>query len=188
MYLITKSLLATCLFSAIACGSNQTAVSVTESVAVGAEVRAAGTIMSLDPRFDELLPIEPVIQRVATGFQFIEGPVWMPGEPGRLLFSDIPANTVYQWSAHSGAEVFLSEVLAENAGTGGTGGSNGLALDPAGNLILCEHGNRRVARMDKNGRRTTLADSYAGHRLNSPNDIVYHASGAAFFTDPPYGL
>jgi gluconolactonase len=192
MNLITKGLLATCLLSAFACESNQTPVTVAESLPVGTAVAdagpAAGTIVGLDPRFDALLQSGATIERVATGFGFIEGPVWMPGEPGRLLFSDIPANTVYQWSADSGAEVFLSPVLADDAQTGGNGGSNGLALDPAGNLILCEHGNRRVARMDENGLRSTLADSYDGHRLNSPNDIVYHASGAAFFTDPPYGL
>ena len=181
-------LLLTTLALVVACESNQSPVSVSQSVPVDDPAMAAGEIIGLDPSFDQLLPAGVVVEKLVSGFQFIEGPVWLPGEPGRLLFSDIPANTVYQWSAKLGAEVFLSPVLADNAQTGGTGGSNGLALDPAGNLILCEHGNRRVARMDENGIRSTIADSYDGRRLNSPNDIVYHASGAAFFTDPPYGL
>lgn len=147
--------------------------------------QAAGSVIRLDPAFDLLVPGGAVIEKVADGFEFIEGPVWMSG---RLLFSDIPANTVYSWSPDQGTEVFLQPVLEPDWGTGGTGGSNGLARDPAGNLILCEHGNRRVARMNSDGSRTTLADRYDGGRLNSPNDIVFHSTGAAFFTDPPYGL
>ncbi|MCZ6640888.1 MAG: SMP-30/gluconolactonase/LRE family protein, partial [Gammaproteobacteria bacterium] len=134
---------------------------------------------------DQLVPSEAVVEKVADGFQFIEGPVWMSG---KLLFSDIPANTVFSWSQANGAEVFLQPVLPDDSTSGGTGGSNGLALDPAGRLILCEHGNRRIARMEEDGSRTTLADTYAEGRLNSPNDIVFHSTGAAFFTDPPYGL
>jgi len=78
--------------------------------------------------------------------------------------------------------------MPDNANTGAVGGANGLALDAQRRLILCEHGNRRVARLEPDGSRTTLAALYNGGRLNSPNDIVLHASGAAFFTDPPYGL
>ena len=157
----------------------------TESPAVMPVVETASSIIRLDPAFDLLVPSGAVIEKVADGFEFIEGPVWMSG---RLMFSDIPANTVYSWSPDRGTEVFLQPVLAADANTGGAGGSNGLARDPTGNLILCEHGNRRVARMNSDGSRTTLADRYDGGRLNSPNDIVYHSSGAAFFTDPPYGL
>jgi len=142
----------------------------------------------LDPTFDDLVPVDAILEKVAGGFQFTEGPVWVPGEPGALLFSDIPANTVYRWTENAGSEVFLRPVMAEDSSSGGKGGSNGLALDLAGRLVLCEHGNRRVARMEDDGSRTTLADRYEGLRLNSPNDIVFHSSGAAFFTDPPYGL
>lgn len=142
----------------------------------------------LAPAFDALVPLDAVLEKVAGGFQFTEGPVWVPGEAGALLFSDIPANTVYRWTESGGSEVFVSPVTPENSDTGGTGGSNGLALDPEGRLILCEHGNRRVARMEDDGSRTTLADRYDSRRLNSPNDIVFHSTGAAFFTDPPYGL
>lgn len=148
-------------------------------------VEAAGTVIRLDPAFDQLVPIGAVVEKVAGGFQFIEGPVWMSGQ---LLFSDIPGNTVYSWSEGKGPRVFLQPVLPDDSDTGGTGGSNGLALDLDGRLILSEHGNRRIARMENDGTRTTLADRYDGKRLNSPNDIVFHSTGAAFFTDPPYGL
>ena len=148
----------------------------------------AGSIERFDPAFDKLVPESAIIEKVAGGYQFIEGPVWVPGRPGHLLFSDIPANTVFQWSEQDGSSVFMRPVMPEGATTGGNGGSNGLALDPNGRLILCEHGNRRVARLEDDGNRTTLADRHKGGRLNSPNDIVFHSSGAAFFTDPPYGL
>jgi gluconolactonase len=146
--------------------------------------KMAGSILRLEPAFDKLVPADAEIEKIAEGFQFIEGPVWMRG---RLLFSDIPANAVYSWSEQTGAEIFLQPV-SDLPDTGGTGGSNGLALDPQGRLILCEHGNRRVARLEEDASRTSLADRYQGQRLNSPNDIVFHSSGAAFFTDPPYGL
>lgn len=140
------------------------------------------------PAFNALVAEDAVIEKIAGGFIFTEGPVWLPGAEGALLFSDIPADTVYRWTKSGGSEVFLFPVKDKDVDTGGAGGSNGLALDPDGKLILCEHGNRRVARMENDGSRTTLADRYEGRRLNSPNDIVFHSSGAAFFTDPPYGL
>ncbi|MGI9272999.1 MAG: SMP-30/gluconolactonase/LRE family protein, partial [Woeseiaceae bacterium] len=121
-------------------------------------------------------------------FEFVEGPVWMPGSDDQLYFSDIPANKLYSWSENSGLHTILDEVMPGGADATGMSGSNGLALDADGRLILCEHGNRRVARLEDDGSRTTLADQFDGKRLNSPNDIVFHSSGAAFFTDPPYGL
>ena len=154
----------------------------------GPVVQAGGQLENLAPEFDLLVSADAVVEKVADGFQFTEGPVWMPGQPGSLLFSDIPANTVYRWSEGKGTEVFLHPVMPDDSKTGGTGGSNGLALDTEGRLVLCEHGNRRIARMEDDGSRTTLADLYDGYRLNSPNDIVFHSDGAAFFTDPPYGL
>ena len=149
----------------------------------------AGTIERLDPRLDDLVAADAAIERVADGFQFIEGPVWVgDASDGHLLFSDIPADTVYRWSEADGTSVFLNPVFLPELETGGQGGSNGLTLDLEGRVVLCEHGNRRLARIEADGSRITLADRYEGRRLNSPNDIVYHSSGAAFFTDPPYGL
>ena len=147
-----------------------------------------GSVLRNDPAMDDLVPVDAVVEKVADGFTFTEGPVWVPGDPDRLYFSDIPANTVYRWSEGEGKVVFLQPVLPDDADTGGINGSNGLALHPDGRLVLCEHGGRRVSAMALDGERVTLADRYDGKRLNSPNDIVFHSSGAAFFTDPPYGL
>lgn len=151
-------------------------------------VESAGSVLRLDAALNVIVPLDATVEKVAGGFGFIEGPVWMPGLQGRLLFSDIPANTVYSWSEDEGSDVFLHPVTPDESDSGAVGGSNGLALDAEGRLILCEHGNRRVARMENDGSRTTLADRFNDKRLNSPNDIVFHSSGAAFFTDPPYGL
>ena len=146
---------------------------------------AAGTVDGLDG----LVAPDAVVEKLSEGFQFIEGPVWIGGaEDGSLLFSDIPADRVYEWSEREGSSVFLDPVFLPELETNGQGGSNGLTVDSEGRVVLCEHGNRRVARIEPDGTRITLADRYDGMRLNSPNDIVYHSSGAAFFTDPPYGL
>ena len=160
----------------------------TEAQAAPEAETSAGTVERLDPALDALIGPDAVVEKIADGFQFIEGPVWMPEDGGYLLFSDIPANAVLRWSEADGVSTFLDPVLAADADTGASGGSNGLNRDLEGRLILCEHGNRRVARMESDGTRTTLADRYDGRRLNSPNDIVFLASGSAYFTDPPYGL
>lgn len=115
-------------------------------------------------------------ERLAGGFQFTEGPVWMPG--GYLLFSDIPADRIYKWSAEGGEEVWREP----------SANANGLTLDRENRLIACEHGNRRVSRTEVDGTVVTLADGYQGGRLNSPNDIVVKSDGAIYFTDPPYGI
>jgi gluconolactonase len=115
-------------------------------------------------------------ERLATGFQFTEGPVWMPD--GFLLFSDIPADRIYRWSPGEGLAVWREP----------SGHSNGLTIDGAGRLIACEHGNRRVSLTMANGSVTVLADSYRGKRLNSPNDVVVKSDGTVYFTDPPYGI
>ncbi|MDX1383898.1 MAG: SMP-30/gluconolactonase/LRE family protein [Thermoanaerobaculia bacterium] len=149
---------------------------------------SAGTIDGLAPELWELIERDAVVEKVAEGFQFIEGPVWVGGSDGYLLFSDIPADAVYRWSESEGHSVFLQPVFLPELETGGQGGSNGLTLDHQGRVVLCEHGNRRIARIEEDGTRVTVVDRFDGKRLNSPNDIVYHSSGAAFFTDPPYGL
>jgi gluconolactonase len=115
-------------------------------------------------------------ERLATGFQFTEGPVWIAD--GYLLFSDIPANRIYKWTPEDGAQVWREP----------SGQSNGLTLDREQRLVACEHGNRRVSRTGADGTVVVLADRFQGGRLNSPNDVVVKADGSVYFTDPPYGI
>lgn len=115
-------------------------------------------------------------ERIATGFQFTEGPVWHPD--GYLLFSDIPANRIVKWTADGNVETFRAP----------SGHSNGLTYDRQGRFIACEHGNRRVSRTEPDGAITVLAERYQGKRLNSPNDVVVKSDGSIYFTDPPYGV
>ncbi len=147
-----------------------------------------GTIERLDPRFDELIPPGASLEKLAEGFEWSEGPVWIPRE-GYLLFSDIPRNAVMKWQEGRGVSVFLKPSgYTGSEPRGGEMGSNGLLLDPEGRLILCQHGDRRIVRVEKDGRWTTLVDRYHGKRLNSPNDAVFKSNGDLYFTDPPYGL
>lgn len=115
-------------------------------------------------------------EKLATGFQFTEGPVWQ--SDNALYFSDIPANRTYRWTAEDGATVWAEP----------TGNANGMTLDREGNLLRCEHSGRRVARVAADGTAVTVADSYQGKRLNSPNDVVVKSDGVIYFTDPPYGI
>ena len=148
-----------------------------------------GKIVRLDPRLDHLLPRDAVLERLADGFMWVEGPAWNR-KGGYLVFSDIPNNAVFKWQEGKGVHLFLKP-----SGYTGTGpfdgrepGSNGLTFDSAGRLVLCEHGDRRIGRLEKDGRKTTLADRYKGKRLNSPNDLVFKSNGDLYFTDPPFGL
>jgi gluconolactonase len=115
-------------------------------------------------------------ERLATGFQFTEGPLWLPGGP--LIFSDIPADRIYRWTPRDGAQVWREP----------SGQSNGLTLDRQGRLLACEHGKRRVSRTEADGTVVPLVERYRGKRLNSPNDIVVRRDGVVYFTDPPYGI
>lgn len=149
-----------------------------------------GRIERLDPELDRLVPADAEVEVLAGGFTWSEGPVWVDDDrDGHLLFSDIPRNSIFRWTPDEGIDLFMSP-------SGYTGvayyglepGSNGLALDAEGRLCACEHGDRRVSVLTRGGGKRTLVDSYQGKRLNSPNDLVFHSSGALFFTDPPYGL
>lgn len=147
-----------------------------------------GTIVREDPALDELLAPDAKLEVLASGFRWSEGPIWLPEEEA-LLFSDIPRNTIWRWKAGEELSVYMKP-------SGYTGvveygpepGSNGLTLDPQGRLVACEHGDRRVSVLTKDGGKLTLADRYQGRRLNSPNDVVFHSNGDLYFTDPPYGL
>jgi gluconolactonase len=115
-------------------------------------------------------------ERIASGFQFTEGPTWHPD--GYLLFSDIPASRIYKWTPDRAVTIWREP----------SGMSNGLTLDRERRVIACEHGGRRVSRAEADGTVVTLADSYSGKRLNSPNDVVVRSDGTIYFSDPPYGL
>jgi len=148
----------------------------------------AGTVLRADPAVDAIVPEEYKIEKLHGGFQFTEGPVWIDKDGGYLLFSDIPANAIYKWIHDGQVTDFLKPVFEGEIGEGGLAGSNGLLLDPNGDLLLCEHGGRRVSRLGEDGERTTVVDEYEGKRFNSPNDAVLHSDGSLYFTDPPYGL
>ena len=148
-----------------------------------------GSIERLDDRLDTLIPEGSKLEILTEGQEWSEGPVWS-SERGGVLFSDIPRNTVFLWTESGGLEVFLkpSGYTGNEDFQGVEPGSNGLLIDPDGDLILCQHGDRRVAKLLPDGGFETLADSYDGKRLNSPNDLVRKSDGSIYFTDPPYGL
>lgn len=146
-------------------------------------------IVRADPRFDRLVAIDAKLEKIADGFGLAEGPVWSKKD-GYLLFSDMPSNSVFKWQRGTGVELFLkpSGYSGSEPFKGALPGSNGLAFDLAGRLVLCEHGDRRITRLEPDGRKTVLADRYNGKRLNSPNDLVFNSKGDLYFTDPPWGL
>jgi gluconolactonase len=141
-----------------------------------------------DAAIDAIVPLNPKIFKLAEGFQFTEGPIWV--EAGYLLFSDPNANTIYKYQPDGKLSVskINSGYAGKDVGAYGQPGSNGLTLDKQSRLTINEHGNRRVVRVEKDGRVTVLADKFEGKRLNSPNDLVYRSDGALFITDPPFGL
>jgi gluconolactonase len=149
-----------------------------------------GKVVRIAPELDKLIALDAKIEVLSSGYQWSEGPVWVKNG-GYLIFSDVPANTIYRWKeGDKSATPFLKP-----SGYTGLGrysnepGSNGLIINQKGELVACEHGDRRVSAMPLEvGGKLTLADSFQGKRFNSPNDVVQHSSGAYYFTDPPYGL
>src|SRR5688572_27819029 len=155
--------------------------------------KTMGTVERLDAGLDSINSTDVKPEIIADGFEWSEGPLWIE-KHNMLLFSDVPTNTIYKWTEAKGKEVYLKP-----SGFTGTEtkskepGSNGLILDADGNLVLCQHGNRQMARMDApidkpDAKFIALASNYKGKRFSSPNDAVYNRSGELFFTDPPYGL
>ncbi len=144
-------------------------------------------IERLDPGLNFIIAASAKVEQIAGGFAFTEGPVWI--HQGYLLFSDIPNNVVWKWTPGA-VSIFRdhSGYSGRDALAGAYVGSNGLTLDRQGRLTLCETGNRRVTRLERDGTTTVLADRYRGKRLNSPNDLVYKSDGSLYFTDPPHGL
>ncbi len=167
------------------CGSQPTVARADDKKATP---KTIGSFERKDPRFDALIPKDAVIEVLAEGFKWTEGPVWVK-DGGYVLFSDIPNNRVMKWSEKGGLSEFLkpSGYTGQAKFEGYEPGSNGLAMDKEGNLILCQHGDRRIARL-KDGKFETVVDKYMGKRLNSPNDLVFAKNGDLYFTDPPYGL
>lgn len=154
--------------------------------------QTTGTIERIDPALDSIISADAKAEIIAEGFEWSEGPLWIE-QDSLLLFSDVPTNTVYGWREKTGHAVYLKPSgFTGNETKSKEPGSNGLVLDSDGNLVLCQHGDRRIARMDAplqapSAKFTTIADQYNGKRFSSPNDLVYHFDDL-YFTDPPFGL
>lgn len=147
-------------------------------------------IVRLDPRFDELVPAGSRVEKLADGYQWTEGPVWNRGD-GYLLFTNIPGNEIVKWKEGEGATRFLhpSGYSGEAAFTGREPGANGLTYDANGRLVMCQHGDRQIGRLEADGRTVTpVIGRFEGKRFNSPNDLTYNKKGDLYFTDPIYGL
>ncbi len=168
-------------------GASETGSAESPDAAPMPESAGAGSILRVDSRIDALVPTDAQIEKLADGYVFTEGPVWIRSE-SRLLFSDVRANAIHQWSEEAGASPFIDPVFDGDPQGLRSLSSNGLTLDAEGSLVICEHGNRRISRLEPDGARTTVVDNYEGNRLNSPNDATYGSDGSLYFTDPPYGL
>lgn len=156
---------------------------------VPAAILAQESIERLDPELDAIIDPAAKIETLCTGFRWSEGPVWDAKE-SRLLFSDVPQNTIFQWKeGDTEASVFMKPSgYTGVAPYGREPGSNGLAIDAEGRLFFAEHGDRRISYLTPGGGKRTLTDNFEGKRYNSPNDLAIAKSGDVYFTDPPYGL
>ena len=177
-----------CLIFLFACNNN------TDNKKEEQVYKTIGSIEKFDPALDNIVSSNAKIEIIAEGFEWSEGPLWVE-QQNMLLFSDVPMNTIYRWTEGKGTEIYLkpSGYTGTEASTVKEPGSNGLTFDGNGNLVLCQHGDRRMARMDApvdrpGAKFVSLADNYQGKRFNSPNDAVFNSAGELFFTDPPYGL
>jgi gluconolactonase len=154
---------------------------------------SVGSFEKLDPEFEAVISNKADIQIIADSLDWSEGPLWLEDQQ-TLLFSDIPPNTIYKWTANGGKQVYLKPSGYTSAvKRGGEIGSNGLTLNAEGQLVICQHGDRRIAKMnaplDKPAPEfVTLVDNYNGKKFDSPNDVVFDNKGNLYFTDPPYGL
>ncbi|HEY6642216.1 SMP-30/gluconolactonase/LRE family protein [Povalibacter sp.] len=149
-----------------------------------------GSVERLDPAISAIVPSAWTIERLAEGFTWSEGPVWIDSG-NYLLFTDVPGNTMYRWSQNEGLSVFLkpSGYTGTQTGIFREPGANGLFPDRQGSILMADHGNRQVARFDLATKtKTPLATHFEGKRFNSPNDVTRRSDGVIFFTDPPYGL
>ncbi len=151
-----------------------------------------GSIERIDPSLDDIISTGAVVEMIAEGFEWSEGPLWIEKQ-NMLLFTDVPKNTIYKWTEEKGAEVYLTPSGYTSPGSiGKEPGANGLALNDKGELLLCQHGDRIVARMNTaieqpSASFTSIASVYQDKLFNSPNDLTLY-KGDVYFTDPPYGL
>ena len=156
------------------------------------EVKTTGSIERIDPTLESIISPDAKIEIIADGFEWSEGPLWI-NDKNMLLFSDVPKNTVYKWTEEKGTEVYLTPSGFTGTKTNSNEpGSNGLLLDGEGNLILCQHGNRQLAKMKSTldspkAEFSVIAGSFNGKKFNSPNDAVFYKDDF-YITDPPYGL
>src|SRR6187397_1834774 len=185
---MNRNFLLSLLVFMIACNSN------TENKEQEMKYKSIGTIERLDPALDTIISASAKAEIIAEGFEWSEGPLWLE-QHTMLLFSDVPTNTIYKWTEAKGKEAYLkpSGYTGSEPSVCKEPGSNGLTFDKNGNLVLCQHGDRRMAKMDAPLDRpqanfVTLASAYEGKKISSPNDACYNSKGELFFTDPPYGL
>lgn len=184
-----RFLFLSCVLYLAACGGNEPQKTKSETAAYP----TVGSIERLDPALDALIAPNARIEVLADSFKWSEGPLWVDALDA-LLFTDVPQNTVFKWREGEGKSIYLTPSgFMGNTEYSREPGANGLTLDPTGHLILCQHGERRVARMDAPLERPAsnyipLADRWEGKRFNSPNDLVFDRAGRLYFTDPPYGL
>jgi len=151
------------------------------------EQKYIGSIEKVDDAFAELIDVNEKIEVLTEGYNWSEGPVWIKSD-GHLLFSDVPENKIHKWSPKTGHSIFMDPSGFEGDNGEKEPGSNGLMVDNEGRLLVCDHGNRRIYRVEKDGTKTTVTERFEGKRFNSPNDLVVNSKGEIFFTDPPYGL
>jgi gluconolactonase len=175
------------LFILTACNNSET----TKSTEM--KYKKVGEIERLDSSINAIISPGAQAEIIAEGLDWSEGPVWVESQK-MLLFSDVPRDTIFKWTEEKGKEVYLTPSgYTDTIKRGGEMGSNGLILDKDGHLVLCQHGNRQMAKMDAAldkpaAKYIPLANNYNGKKFNSPNDAVYNSNGELFFTDPPYGL
>ncbi len=159
----------------------------------GTEYPTTGSVLEIDPKLKGIIAPGTLPEILAEGFEWSEGPLWLPTQ-GKVIFSDIPNNSIFEWSEHEGLKLYLKPSgYTDTIARGGETGSNGLLLDQEGHLVLCQHGDRRMARMSApvdapKAEFETLAGKWDRKRFNSPNDAVYNKNGELYFTDPAYGM
>jgi len=157
------------------------------------EYPSTGSVERFSSQLDHIIAPGTLPEILAEGFEWSEGPLWLPDQE-KVIFSDIPNNSIFEWSEEGGLKLYLKPSgYTDTIARGGETGSNGLLLDAKGRLVLCQHGDRRMARMNAPldapaADFETIAANWEGKRFNSPNDAVFSSSGKLYITDPAYGM